>query len=252
MSNELTNTKWGYIVPANDKNYNPFYDGNWKVVDAKNNLIQLSQCDSKRGDGYYTSSRKSIIIPMSQFQRDFLKVRQQDIIAEEKKAVCEEQIDKCKHPCPMQGTSDKACPVAKAAKRGKAIVMTNDAITKSVNDRKGAWTDKEIDSYLAKEGLRREKCDKNCRSDYTEATDNAKATDYKWEKIDENAPYCSPDNTPAVPFPNERKAFSNERKEFIRGLIDDLFDYVEKAYDRDFFRDFARGYRDHISRKLRG
>lgn len=143
MSNELTKTDWGYVVPANTKNYNDFYKGNWKVAKAYNNMVQLTQSESEHGDGYYTHSKKNIIIPMKQFQNDFKKVRSQNIVMEEKMAPVE---------------APKVKPVATKPQKCPAPVMTNKDIQKSVDERKNAWTDDDINSYLKKNGLLRKNC----------------------------------------------------------------------------------------------
>ena len=138
MSNELINSKWGYVIPENNKNYNDFYRGTWKVEKTHGNTVQLSQAESDHGKGYYTHSKKSIIIPMTQFQNDFKKVRVQNIVAEEK-PVEEEPVCVGDKPHPVQ----RPCPV-----------MTNKDIQKSIDDRKkNAWSDDDIESYLRSRGI---------------------------------------------------------------------------------------------------
>jgi len=137
MSNELTKSDWGYIVPANSKTYNNFYKGNWKVVKTFDNMVQLSQSDSTHGDGYYTHSKKNIIIPMTQFQNNFKKVRAQNIIAEEK-PVEEEQVVERNKP----QAAPRPCPV-----------MTNKDIQRSISERKKSWSDEDIETYLKSRGI---------------------------------------------------------------------------------------------------
>lgn len=144
MSNELTKSDWGYIVPSNGKNYNEFYKGNWKVVKTFDNMVQLSQSDSARGEGYYTHSKKNIIIPMTQFQNDFKKVRVQNIVAEEKPVECAEETEK---PVEKPAHVARPCPV-----------MTNKDIKRSIEERKNAWSDEDINSYLKSRGLCQKKC----------------------------------------------------------------------------------------------
>lgn len=146
MSNELINTKWGYIVPESAPNYNPFYDGKWAVVntDSNSDHVHLSQCETKRegGDGFkpqaYFSTKKNIIIPYSQFQNDFKRIREQNIIAEDKN---------CATPH-VAGNAAKRPPRQRTMR-----VMTNKDIIKELKDRKSAWTDNEIDEYLKSKGI---------------------------------------------------------------------------------------------------
>lgn len=144
MTNELAKSDWGYVVPDNTKNYNDFYKGNWKVVNTFDDQIQLSQSNSVRGDGYYTHSKKNIVIPMKQFQRDFKRVRAQDIVVEEKPVYHDEETAERK-------------PAGKTpiAEKSRPVVMTNKDIKKSIDERKASWTDSEIDSYLKDNGLLR-------------------------------------------------------------------------------------------------
>jgi hypothetical protein len=137
MSNELTKSDWGYIVPTNSKTYNNFYKGNWKVVKTFDNMVQLSQSDSTHGDGYYTHSKKNIIIPMTQFQNNFKKVRAQNIIVEDK-PVEEEQV--------VERNKPQAAP-------RPSPVMTNKDIQKSIDERKKSWSDEDIENYLKSRGI---------------------------------------------------------------------------------------------------
>lgn len=169
--NELIGTTWDYqgVVGTND--YNPQHAGRWKVTgvsdDGRRVIIKQNCCEvaGKPGSRFYVeyASKKCMEIPITELQDNFKLYKEQNIIVEPKD-LTKKQLDSyfVKNECKY------------AKKDAKSCVMTNKDIVKTLDDKKTkAWTDDDIEAYLAQKGIKYstgkgecvEKCEAKCNKD---------------------------------------------------------------------------------------
>lgn len=147
-TNELIGTTWDYQGVVGSSAYNPQHAGRWKVTgisdDGRRVVIKQNCCEvaGKPGSRFYVeySSKKCMEIPIKELQDNFKLYKEQNIIVE---------------PKPSDEKSAEPRVANNGKKNARVCVMTNKDIVKTIDDNKTkAWTDDDIEAYLAKKGIK--------------------------------------------------------------------------------------------------